>query len=208
MKQPTKDRPRAVLANGKYESVTSMMQGQGIPKNVQSKFAHLISESHIATQMAQLRHRAGITQKQMADALGITQSAISKLEAGRDNDITLNQIKEYARITGDRINLLFGKPFSHSEAVKLHADGLKYRLEKLADIASQNEEFQTEIKVFIGDAFYKLFNIVTLINNKLPVKENDCVEEIRMEIITGKTVPTTVAPLAKASCKKEELVTV
>src|SRR5450759_4121981 len=95
------DRSRAAPTGRKYESVKSLMQGEDMPKAIQEKLGQLVNDSYIATRMAQLRHSAGITQHQMADALGVTQSAISKLEAGKDDNITLKQIKEYARITGD-----------------------------------------------------------------------------------------------------------
>jgi transcriptional regulator with XRE-family HTH domain len=176
------EKSRAAPTGRKYSSVASMMQNEGIPKPIQTKVTQMLNDSRIATQMAQLRHRAGITQQQMAKALGVTQSAISKLEAGKDDDITLNQVKEYARITGDRISLLFGKPFSHTEAVKLHANGLKYRLDELAKTANQNPELQSEIKGFLGDAFFNLFNIISLCNDQLPIDDEDDIEEIKMEI--------------------------
>jgi transcriptional regulator with XRE-family HTH domain len=203
MKKSTEDQSRAAPTGRKYNSVAALMQGEEIPKDVQDKVFHLIAESRVATQMAQLRHRSGITQKQMADALKVTQSAISKLEAGKDDNITLNHVKEYARITGDRIHLMFGKPFTHTEAVRIHADGLKFRLEKLAEIASQNIELQSEIKGFLGDAFYNLFNIITLCTSKLPVNADDNIEEIRIEIITGKNVTPANGSSLRPKCEKE-----
>jgi len=183
------------------------MQGEEIPKAIQEKTAQLMSESRIATQMAQLRHRAGITQEQMAKALGVNQPAISKLESGRDDNITLIQVKEYARITGDRISLFFGKPFSPTEAVKLYADGLKYWLERLAEMASQNTEVESQIKGYLKDTFYNLFSIVMLCNAKLPINEDDNIEEITVEIVAGKKVTPPSGPPAQPKCAKEAPVT-
>jgi transcriptional regulator with XRE-family HTH domain len=170
------------------------MQGEETPKAVQEKVEQLMSECRIVTQMAQLRHRAGITQEQMAKALNVNQPAISKLESGSDDNITLMQVKAYARITGERIGLVFGKPISATEAVQLHADGLKYWLERLAEAASQNEALQSEIKGFMGNTFYNLFKFVTLCTAKLPVDADDDIEEIRIEIVTGKKVTPTCGP--------------
>jgi transcriptional regulator with XRE-family HTH domain len=194
----TTESPRAAPTGRKFDSVKALMQESGVTKEKQEKVEQLISDSRIAMWLAQLRHRACITQKQMADQLGVTQSAISKLEAGNDDDITLKQVKEYARLTGDRISLFFGKPYSHTEAVQLCANALKYRLDQLADIANQNVELQRDIKAFLADAFFGLCNIITSCNDKLPIGADDVIEDIRMEVVTGKTVVPSVCEPASA----------
>jgi len=182
----TNDKTRAAPTGNKYDSVRSLMQDTGLPKETQEKVAQFARDSWIATRMAQLRHAANITQKAMAEAMGVTQGTISKLEAGKDDNITLRQIKEYARITGERIGLNFGRPLSHTEAVRLLANNLKFRLEELAKMANQNSE--SEIKGFLSDTFSNILNIIALCNEKLPIRDDDRIEEIRVEIVTGKKV--------------------
>jgi hypothetical protein len=70
--------------------------------------------------------------------------------------------------------------------VQGHANALKFWLDHMAEIANQNPERQGEIKARLGEAFYNLFNIIALCNDKLPVGDNDCIDEIRMEIINGR----------------------
>jgi len=198
-----KERPPGKPTGRKYDSVTALMRGEGMSKDVQDRVRNLVEETKISTQLAELRQLAGITQADMGKALGIQQSAVSKLEAGKDEDITLKEIREYSRITGERIGLMFGKPFTPTEAVQAHANALKYWLDYLAELATQKPEFQNEIKARLGEAFYNLFNIIALCNDKLPISEHDRIEEIRMEIISGKTVPSSgfmpsPSPLIKA----------
>ena len=183
----SKERPPVGLAGRNYDSVNALMRGEGMTKEVQDKVSQFASETRITLQLAQLRQTAGITQKQMADALGVTQSAISKLESGKDEDLTLKDIREYSRITGERISLMCGKPYTHAEAIKLHAAGLKIRLEQLASLAVKHDDLQSEIKGFLGEAFFNLFNIVTLCSEKLPQGENDL--EVRVEILQCGTHP-------------------
>ena len=182
-----KDHPPAGLAGRNYDSVTALMRGEGMSKDVQDKVSQLASETRITLQLAQLRQRAGIKQQEMADALEVTQSAISKLESGKDEDLTLKDIREYARVTGERISLMCGKPYTHAEAIKLHASALKIRLEQLATLAVQHDDMQSQIKGFLGEAFFNLFNIVTLCSEKLPQGENDL--EVRIEIVQCGTHP-------------------
>lgn len=74
---------------------------------VQNKIAALRKQTRVTLMLAVLREKSGITQKEMAQALGVRQSTISKLEAGRDDKLTLRIISGYAEATKQRINLRF-----------------------------------------------------------------------------------------------------
>lgn len=177
----------------KYTSVEAMLRGEGASQEIQEKLTELQAETRVALQLAKLRQAVGITQEEMANHLGITQPTISKLESGRDEEITLKEVREYARVTGQRIGVTFGKPLTHTEAIKLHAAGLKLRLEALAAIANENEELQSQIKGFFGEAFFNLFNIIATCNDKLPNGDDDV--EIRVEIVRGSKAPVALAAL-------------
>jgi|SRR5882724_1683544 len=182
----------------KYSSVEALMRGEGLSQEMKAKVSELTTETRVTLQLAKLRQLSEITQEEMAKHLGVTQSAISKLESGRDEEITLREIREYARVTDQRISVMFGKPLTHVEAVKIHANGLKTRLESLAKIANQNEDFQNEIKGFFGEAFFNLFNIMANCSNMLPPGEGDV--EIKIEIVHAHQ-PQSLPPIASA-CKE------
>lgn len=54
--------------------------------------------------LAALRRRAGLTQVELAERMGITQSDLSKLE--RRHDIRLSTLDAYARAVGGKLHLL------------------------------------------------------------------------------------------------------
>lgn len=199
----TNERPRGAPTGKKYDSVSALMQGENIPQPVREKVSQLISESRIATKMAQLRHFAGITQQKMADELKVTQGTISKLESGRDDDLTLKQVKEYARVTGQRISMMFGKPLSHVESVQLNAFGLKMHLEELAKIAGEQEEMQSEIRKFFVEAFANLFQIMALCAQKLPPGETEKDVQIVFRNITREITPFARKPLTTPEINPE-----
>lgn len=165
----------------KYASVDALTTGEGVSQEVRDKLDALKSESKIAVQLARLRQKSGLTQEDMANRLKVTQSAISKLESSLDDDLTIREITEYARATGQRISLLFGKPFTHVEAVKLHACGIKSHLEQLASLANQNDELEKEIKGFFSEAFFNILNILTMCGDRLPKGRTEF--DVRFEII-------------------------
>jgi transcriptional regulator with XRE-family HTH domain len=178
----------------KYATVEALLGGEGVSQAVREKYMECTAETVVALQLSKLRLSAGITQEEMSKHLGVTQGTISKLEAGPDKDITLHEIKEYARVTDQRIGVTFGKRLTHTEAIKLHARGLKDRLDALAEIANQNDELQKEIKGFFGEAFFNLFNILASCSEKFPTGDDDDVE-IRIEIVKGNKAPVALSAI-------------
>ena len=81
----------------------------------------LSSGSRLTTALAVARTKAGITQTQMAEHLGCTQSAVSKLEAGTDGALTLSQILAYSKATKSSFGIHVGKTLNQAAAVTLHA---------------------------------------------------------------------------------------
>jgi transcriptional regulator with XRE-family HTH domain len=164
-----------------YGSVDDLMKNEGVSQDVKTKVAEYKGETRIILQLARLRQKAGLTQEHMAERLGVNQSAISKLESGKDEDLTMRQVREYARATGERINITFGKPPTNVEAVKLHAMGIRDRLEALAKIANQEEEMEKEIQGFFGEAFFNILSILSNCNDQLP--HSVAVFEMNIEVI-------------------------
>jgi len=185
----------------KYASVKALIGGEGVSQAVREKQTKYAAETAVVLQLSKLRQAAGITQADMAKHLGVTQGTISKLEAGPDKDITLHEIREYARVTDQRIGVLFGKKLTHTEAIKLHARGLKEHLEALAEIANQNDELQKDIKGFFGEAFFHLFNIIASCNDKLPCGDDNDVE-IRIEIVKGNKSPVALSAIKPNSLEE------
>jgi transcriptional regulator with XRE-family HTH domain len=183
-----KERPPGRLTGRKYDSVAALMRGEGIASEVQEKVEQHALQTRLSLHLAKMRQAAGITQEEMGEALKVGQSAISKLEAGTDEHVLVHHVQEYSRVTGTRISLTFGKPISDMEAIVLYVDSLRERLVRLADSANQDEETEDKVKAFLGEASTNILKAVALCNCKLPVKQNDNVQEVRIEIVTGKKV--------------------
>lgn len=167
----------------RYRSVAELLGGEAVSQEVRHKVHLAESETRVVLQLAKLRQIAGLTQEEMARHLNVSQSAISKLESGSDNDLKLGEIRAYVAATQQRVSILLGKPFTHVEAIKLHALAIKARLEKLADLANQNEEMEKDIKAFFGEAFFNLLNILSSCSQQLPNGDHHCDIEVRIERI-------------------------
>jgi transcriptional regulator with XRE-family HTH domain len=68
-----------------------------------------MNSSEIGKIVAERRRRAGLTQRELAERIGTTQPAISKIETGRTLP-GLVLLERVARATGGTITLTLGKP--------------------------------------------------------------------------------------------------
>ena len=153
----------------RFASVAELMRIEGVSSEVQTKFQEIANETRIVCQLTKLRHMAGLTQEDMAQRLNVSQSAVSKLESGRDEDLTLGNIREYAKSSGERIGVVFGKPLTHVESVKAYANGMRTHLSALANLAHKGDDMEKEIQAFFGEAFFNILSIFARIHQSLRV---------------------------------------
>jgi transcriptional regulator with XRE-family HTH domain len=175
------ERQAAKVTGRRYGSVGDLMRTEGVSQEVQDRVKELENETRVVSQLAKLRQAAGITQEDMAKELGITQSAISKLESGTDAEVRLGEIRGYAKATEQRIGVVFGKPLTHVEAVKCHSLAIRHHLESLAKIANRDEEMQMHIQAFFGQAFFNILTILSECGDKLTGNGKDC--DVRIEFV-------------------------
>lgn len=177
----------------RYSSVKDLMRGEGVSQEIQTGVAKLASETRVTKQLACMRHAADLTQAQMAKRMGVTQSAISKIEAGVDEDLSLNVIREYCQAADSRIGVMIGKPLNHVEAVKNHFQGLRHHLTALAELTQGDQGLESNIQKFFSEA---LFNILNIFEKLQPENASNSPYEITVET-------QDVVPLPKKLCAQE-----
>jgi len=151
-----------------YGSVGDLMRGVGITQQAQDEVESLRQSSRVVDMLASMRHASGVTQEVVAKELGVTQSAISKVESGKDEDLSLNVVLAYASACGTRVQIQFGKQMTHVEAVKEHALQIKEHLTALAALAHQDEEIEQAVRGFFGEAFINLLIILARCQGEMP----------------------------------------
>ncbi|SRR6266478_1975953 len=156
----------------RYKSMNDLIKKEDLGQEVQEAYEEIKKATMITGRLAFMRQTAGITQEEMAEHLGLTQSAISKLEAGRDDDLSIRVISEYSRITGLRIALAFGKRMNHVQAVKYHALAIRRRLSALAELAQRDEELEPAIQGFFGEAFFNILTFLEGCQKEMPGSED------------------------------------
>jgi transcriptional regulator with XRE-family HTH domain len=158
----------APLTGRRYNSVDELMAGESVSHDVRSAVSKLDKETMIVHNLIQMRHAAGLTQQELADKLGKTQSAISKLESSSDTEITLDELRAYCQATNEQIMLCIGKPMNHVESVKWHAYGIKDHLSALAKMAQSDGDMEQAIQAFFGEAFFNILTILSKCQDEMP----------------------------------------
>lgn len=70
-------------------------------------FEHYKNCFEIGIKIRKLRKAAGFTQKQLAEALGVSQQVVSNLERGDSANPTLSTLEKIAIVTGRRLDINF-----------------------------------------------------------------------------------------------------
>src|SRR6202453_1896353 len=79
------------------DSVSELFAGESVAAEVRSGVAQLDKDTAVVDSLVNARREAGLTQQHMADKIGKTQGAVSKLESSSDNEITLEEIAQIGR---------------------------------------------------------------------------------------------------------------
>lgn len=61
----------------------------------------------LAMKIAELREKRGLSQKQLAEVMGTSQQAISRIESGEYEGFTLKTLERIAEATGTRVKIEF-----------------------------------------------------------------------------------------------------
>jgi len=76
----------------------------GDPEYAQA-YADMEEEFQLARELIKARIRSGLTQKQLAEKMGTTQSSVARLESGSSLP-SLRSLKRYAYATGSKIRIV------------------------------------------------------------------------------------------------------
>lgn len=158
------------LTGRRYGSVRDLIRGERLPHEIEERVRQLGEETRITRILASMRVKAGLTQEEMGKLLGCSQPAISKLESGRDEELTLKEIRDYANSLNGRVSLLFGPQMNHVEAINAHAMAMRDRMFALAKLAGEDAEMEKSIQAFFGDALFKILSILAASLSQLPDK--------------------------------------
>jgi transcriptional regulator with XRE-family HTH domain len=140
-----------------FTSLREMLKDSGAEQELLDAVED-VRHQQVTNTLAKMRVAKGLTQKQMAELIGCTQGRISKLETGRDEDLRLKDVLDYARATETGLQIGIGPQPTHVQAIKHHVFALKRHLDELVKLANGGDDGLTKaIQAFLEEEV--VFNI-------------------------------------------------
>lgn len=157
MTQEKMSRTRAAK-RPRYRSVAEMVRDLSEDGAFAEGVERRIAERHIINYLMALRSALAVSQKDIAAKMACTQSRISKLENGTDDDLRLGDFQQYAQALGmDLMIVLAKKGRTIVDDIKFHALSMKRLLDRLTKLAEKDKSIAQGVECFIaGEAYYNI----------------------------------------------------
>jgi len=153
-----------------YPSVVDMVRAHSKdePAFVR-EFEDRLHGRRLVTLLSVLRCRAGLSQRDLAARMGCTQSKISKLESGKDADVSIGDLLRYTAAAENEIRLFFvPKRRSILHQVELHAQSIGTLLSRLVELVGDDPRMGTAVKIAVNKVNFDLGKIVQRAIDSLP----------------------------------------
>jgi predicted XRE-type DNA-binding protein len=90
----------------RYDSVSDLVHDISDDTAFADDFDRQIDEQRMATTLFLMRNREGLTQAQVAERMGCTQSRVSKLEHASLSSISVQDLIDYSTALGADLNIV------------------------------------------------------------------------------------------------------
>ncbi|MFO0886337.1 MAG: helix-turn-helix transcriptional regulator [Pirellulales bacterium] len=127
------------MTNPPYRSVTEMTKALANEPEVAEQLQTRIASRKVVKFLIAQRCKQGFSQADIAKAMGCTQSRVSKLESGVDQDLRLGDLEAYLHVLGLQPKLqLRPEGQTVAEAIKYHWAALGQQLDHLLEQSRDN----------------------------------------------------------------------
>lgn len=152
------------------------------------KMASRLEERNIINHLMALRTSLGMSQQDIAAKMKCTQSRVSKLENGRDDDLRIGDFHAYAEALGLRLAIVLGKKGQPpiAERIRYHVSALKRLFAELVGLVGDDDTMAKGAWRFILKstciAACEVAKLLKHVTQKLPQQQRDVVSPIEIEI--------------------------
>jgi transcriptional regulator with XRE-family HTH domain len=159
-----------------YQSVSAMLRDitEEDSAITAAEFDEYIAERKLVKDLAILRSARGLSQADVAKKLDRSQSWVSKLEHGTDDELCLGDLRAYLSVFGLEFRAgVVKQNATIVDEVKLLAFAIRQKLITLAGMAKEGDELVEHIAQFFGDAFHNINRFLCDAAAKLPRKPDN-----------------------------------
>jgi len=152
-----------------YQNVADMVRDLTGDTELVEATEHALKRQHIIRQLMAARASKDLSQADVGEKVGCSQSRISKLEGSSDDDLKYGELRKYADAVGCELRVgLHPKDLTPADEVKCLALAVSDRLARMADLAQCDEEIAEGVAGFLGEVFLNFSLIVGRAAASLP----------------------------------------
>lgn len=125
----------------KFKNVQDMVKSLSEDKEFDQQFDEQVNKRRLSRFLFVLRNQKGMTQKQMAEKLGCTQSRISKIEHAEDMDLTVKDLLDYGRVLDMNINFNFApRNLKIVDLIRFHLHAIHQLIKRLVKLSGDDDQ--------------------------------------------------------------------
>lgn len=156
----------------RYSSVLEMLKGTGNRKRTIKSVEKLTKDRSLVTHLIALRCRHNMTQKELADKIGCSQSRVSKIESSLNREVVIADLLDYAKALNLRLEIGYRHPSEKLvDLIKYHAFKIAGYLSDLTKLAKDDISIKNGVRDFHKEAQHNLNRFITDSLNKLDNKQ-------------------------------------
>lgn len=175
-----------------YASVSDLLRDVAPDDEFASEVDARIARRQVIKHLLALRAAKGLSQKDVAERLGCTQSRVSKLENASDNDVRLGDLFAYCDALGLHCGLVLSRRHPTAvDQIKYHAFNIRHILEDLVNLVGQDELMSTGVAKLHLETLVNLVKLVAESAEKLPNNPETEAPDIRIGFIENEVIDDT-----------------
>jgi transcriptional regulator with XRE-family HTH domain len=157
-----------------YTSVSELVQDLVPDVENRAAIENRIAGRKLVKQLMARRAVKGLSQQEIAQKIGCTQSRISKLESSSDDDIRLGDLRVYAKaVDCEFVYGLAPHDMKPVDKVKCHVFAIKKHMDDLASLARADETIIKGVANFFSELFFNFARLFGDSVKRLPHGPDD-----------------------------------
>lgn len=182
-----------------YKSVGDMVRGLSEDEKFKNEALNELQNRGIARLLFVLRCNNKLTQKAMAEKIGCSQARVSKIEASKDEELSIKDLEDYGKALSLKLTIGYReKNIKYVDMVKYHAFEIRRYLQLLSDLSKEDEQITDGVADFHFEALINISKII--FDGVMNLKKNTRLKINRVSIKeTPNTVQISGSPIARVS---------
>ena len=170
------------MANKQYKSVSDMVRDIAPDQEFRGAFEDCIAKRRVIKELMARRAVSGLSQGEVGDRMGCSQSRVSKLEKSLDDDVRVGELRAYADAVGcELISGVVPRDMKPVDKVKCHVFSIKKHMDDLARLAKADATIAGGVTAFFMELVVNFFSLLGDSAKLLP-KKPDGTPAFRIEV--------------------------